>query len=86
VVSNLVGWRNKLGRPNGLWVGRAKYGPAYEFSEVRTQDNQMRFPEDFDVAPVFVPTAWTLVEGTKYSKRLRQAAGNLEALFDPAQD
>lgn len=86
VVSNLVGWRNQLGRPNGLWVGRAKYGPAYEFSEVRTQDNQMRFPEDLDAAPVFVPTAWTLAEGTKYSKRLRQAAGNLEALFDPTQD
>jgi len=86
VASNLVGWRNQLGQPNGLWIGRAKYGPAYEFSEVRTQDNQMRFPEDIDAVPAFVPTAWTLAEGVKYSKRLRQAAGNLEALLDPTQD
>lgn len=86
VISNVVGWRDRNGKPNELWVGKAKYGPPYEFSEIRIRDNQICFPESIQVDPDFVPASWTLLEGTRYSRQLRQARGDLEKLFDPIQD
>ena len=86
VVSNVVGWRNKNGQANEIWVGPAKYGPAYEFSSVLNRHNQSRFPEEMKVDPDFTPAPWMLIEGTKFSRKLRQNGGNLEIPFDPSQD
>jgi hypothetical protein len=86
VVSNVVGWTDRNGKPNGIWVGKAKYGPLYEFSEIRASDNEIRFPESIQVEPEYVPASWTMVEGVKYSRQLRQARGDLQKLFEPIQD
>lgn len=86
VMSNIVGWRNQEGKSNDLWFGKAKYGPACEFSQVAMERNESVFPEQISVDSNFIPAAWMLLEGKKYSRHLRELHGDLEKLFDPTEN
>ena len=86
VASNLVGWRNKKSQLNNFWSGKAKMGPAYEFSQVTFIDNREVFPEEIEIDGTLPLEPWLFMEGAKYSQRLRMSGARWDHLFDPSKD
>jgi len=86
VISNIIGWRNKVSRLNNHWQGIAKFGPKWEFSSVEWKDNQEVFPEDLHIHAQPSVLGWLLTEGAKYSLLMEKRGGTPQHLFDGKPD